>query len=206
MNFQKNDENKPMAALLPARALLAVAQVMTFGAKKYEPNNWKKIEDRGRYEDALLRHFFAFIDGETYDPDSGLHHLAHVACNALFLLEATLQGYGKARERVPADVTLGDGDPLVRASSAPAPHGALFDEELDQPASRQPIMAFLYDLCAGARFELDRIDYVVDHYITTVDDDLICVANRVLDGYATCLSANASVRVLDYGPDHAADL
>jgi hypothetical protein len=35
---------------------------------------------------ALLRHTFKFIRGETYDEETGLHHMAHVMCNAMFLV------------------------------------------------------------------------------------------------------------------------
>jgi hypothetical protein len=40
-----------------------------------------------RYLDAALRHMFAHAKGETHAEDSGLPHLAHAACNILFLLE-----------------------------------------------------------------------------------------------------------------------
>ncbi len=68
-------------------AMLAVAKVLTFGASKYGPNNWQKLEKFAeRYYAGVLRHLFAHGGGETTDPESGLPHLAHAACGALFLL------------------------------------------------------------------------------------------------------------------------
>lgn len=83
----KFDGGKPRMDLLPPDALLAVAEVLTFGAQKYEANSWKQVEGgKERYEAALLRHWAAFKLGETNDPESGLNHWAHIACNALFLV------------------------------------------------------------------------------------------------------------------------
>ncbi len=41
-----------------------------------------------------LRHLTAFARGEDLDPDSGLQHMAHLATNALFLLDYQLNGFG----------------------------------------------------------------------------------------------------------------
>lgn len=68
------------------RALTAVTAVLTYGAQKYEAHSWKNV-DMARYEDALIRHQLDRIRGEVNDPESGLSHLAHQACNNLFLLE-----------------------------------------------------------------------------------------------------------------------
>lgn len=84
----KFDADKPMMRLLPPKATIVVAKVLTFGAKKYAPGNWRKLESATeRYTDALLRHIFAWLDGERNDPESGEHHLAHAACCLLFILE-----------------------------------------------------------------------------------------------------------------------
>ncbi len=68
------------------KSLSEVLAVLEFGAKKYAPDNWKKVEPH-RYDDALLRHVMAYLSGEKNDPDSNLDHLAHAACCILFLLE-----------------------------------------------------------------------------------------------------------------------
>ena len=85
--FKKFDAGKLRLSLLPIRALIETTQILEYGAKKYAPNNWKKVEDLDRYYDALLRHLLDWKLGNKHDQESGYKHLAHVACNALFLLE-----------------------------------------------------------------------------------------------------------------------
>ncbi len=82
----KFDDDKPMMHLVPLISVEAVAKVMTFGAKKYAPNGWKSVPNAvDRYNSAMLRHMVAIQKGETIDPDSGLPHIDHIACNAMFL-------------------------------------------------------------------------------------------------------------------------
>ena len=85
---RKGDSGKPQWGLLPFRAVGEVVQVLTHGAQKYAPDNWRKVPGgRRRYLDAALRHIAAWAMGERLDRDSGLPHLAHAACCVLFLLE-----------------------------------------------------------------------------------------------------------------------
>lgn len=85
---QKRDQEKPRYDLLPPNAIDAMAQVMTFGAKKYAPNSWQLVEDAlNRYRAALLRHTFAIQRGELIDEESGLYHSAHAMCCAAFINE-----------------------------------------------------------------------------------------------------------------------
>ena len=89
---RKDDAGKPEYRLLPTRGIKAIVDVLTFGAGKYAPNNWQLVPDaRDRYTDALLRHIFAWLDGETHDPESGLHHLGHAGCCLLFLMHFELE-------------------------------------------------------------------------------------------------------------------
>ncbi len=70
-----------------ALPLRAVAAVLTYGAIKYKEDSWQHVPDaKARYESALDRHLNAWKAGEECDEESGLPHLAHAACNALFLL------------------------------------------------------------------------------------------------------------------------
>lgn len=85
---QKHDQGKPQWNLLPWVALAEVVEVLTFGAVKYAPENWRHVADPiNRYSAAALRHISAFMRGEERDPETGLHHLAHATCCLLFLLE-----------------------------------------------------------------------------------------------------------------------
>lgn len=82
----KNDQEKNRLDLIEPEFIESVGQVLTFGAQKYEPNNWQKVEDaENRYYAAAMRHLMAWRKGEKTDPESGLSHLDHVACNIMFL-------------------------------------------------------------------------------------------------------------------------
>ena len=85
---RKFDGNKPQYGLLPPLALEETAKVLTFGAEKYEPDNWKFVPDsKRRYFDALQRHLWAWKAGEQNDQETGLSHLAHAMCCLMFLYE-----------------------------------------------------------------------------------------------------------------------
>lgn len=97
----KLDKGKPRAGLVLggfSRALLAVADVGTFGAQKYTPHGWLSVPHGiERYTDAMVRHQLAEASGEQTDSESGLSHAAHAAWNALARLELLL-AEAKARE------------------------------------------------------------------------------------------------------------
>lgn len=83
----KYDKDKPQWSLLPFKALREVVDVLTYGARKYAPDNWKKVPNaKQRYTDAGFRHFTAFASGEKLDPETGKSHLAHAMCCLLYLL------------------------------------------------------------------------------------------------------------------------
>ena len=84
----KYDDSKPDYSLIPPRALNDLVKVLTFGAKKYDRDNWKKVENaEQRYFAASQRHLWAVLRGETHDPESGEHHYAHALCCIMYLLE-----------------------------------------------------------------------------------------------------------------------
>lgn len=87
----KDDKAKPMAGVLLdfSRALQIVVDVGTYGAKKYARQGWCVVpEGSQRYTDALVRHLLAMdVDPDGLDKETGLPHLAHVAWNALAVLE-----------------------------------------------------------------------------------------------------------------------
>ena len=85
---RKDDTGKAPFSLLPWAGVQQILKVLAYGAKKYAPENWRKVPDgRRRYFDAALRHLTAWYGGEDLDPESGLPHLAHAGCCVLFLLE-----------------------------------------------------------------------------------------------------------------------
>ena len=83
--FIKHDTGKRRLSLIEPLFIQTLGDVITFGAEKYAPNNWRLCEDISRYRDALLRHIFAYLSGELTDPETGIEHLAHAACNLMFL-------------------------------------------------------------------------------------------------------------------------
>lgn len=84
----KYDKDKPMYDLIPPSALEEFVNVLTFGAKKYAPDNWRLVpEGRRRYFAAAQRHLWQFKRGETIDKESNLHHLAHAITCLMFILE-----------------------------------------------------------------------------------------------------------------------
>ncbi len=111
----KLDAGKPDASMLLmfGKALLAVAEICTFGAKKYTRGGWQTVANgKERYTAAELRHMCK-EHYEDYDADSGLLHLAHGAWNALARLEMKLReieddnscATNKSRATSPADCT-----------------------------------------------------------------------------------------------------
>jgi hypothetical protein len=85
---RKFDGGKLEYGLVPPHGLKALTEVLTFGAQKYERDNWIHVpEAKRRYFDAMQRHTWAWKEGEKFDPESGLHHLAHAMCCLMFLYE-----------------------------------------------------------------------------------------------------------------------
>lgn len=84
----KADSGKPRPSLVPPALIDGVMRIREFGTARYgDPNNWRKV-DADRYHDALLRHILAmWEDWGAVDPDSGMPHLWHAACNIAFLMQ-----------------------------------------------------------------------------------------------------------------------
>lgn len=91
----KDDSSKPNVDLVFSsfpRALLELSKVADHGAKKYTKDGWVSVENgQKRYASALGRHILKrHIEGEL-DSESNLYHLAHMAWNALAVLELKLR-------------------------------------------------------------------------------------------------------------------
>ena len=84
----KADAGKLQLSLCPTQIVRDVTEVRMFGNAKYKSSdNWKQVEMR-RYVDALLRHALEFVDNpESVDPESGIPHYKHMACNMAFICE-----------------------------------------------------------------------------------------------------------------------
>lgn len=74
-----------------AEAIEQVGEVGTIGARKYVDGGWlHQPNGQKRYLDAMLRHLFRDMAGETTDPESNMSHKAHVAWNALAYLQLSI--------------------------------------------------------------------------------------------------------------------
>lgn len=84
---RKDDKEKQRWDLIPWASLAEVVAALTYGARKYADNNWKKVPSaKGRYTGAAFRHLTAWAHGEQRDPETGIHHLGHAGCCLLFLM------------------------------------------------------------------------------------------------------------------------
>lgn len=81
------NQGKVRLDLVPSGPLLEVAKVFTMGAEKYGAYNWTKGMNWSTVLASLERHLHAFKQGEDYDTESGLFHLAHLITNGMFLLQ-----------------------------------------------------------------------------------------------------------------------
>lgn len=72
--------------LFEPHAMEELAKVFTKGAEKYAARNWEKGMKWSSVMASLKRHIAKFEKGEDIDDESRLHHMAHVAWNALALV------------------------------------------------------------------------------------------------------------------------
>jgi len=84
----KQDAGKPRLSLVPPQILYEIEKVRRYGCGKYPDggvDNWRLVEPQ-RYFEAYLRHTVkAWMNGPlARDPESGLMHIAHAACNLAF--------------------------------------------------------------------------------------------------------------------------
>lgn len=100
MSGARYNADKPKLSLVleAMNALIGCAGVLDFGLVKYYRGNWKKGLKYTEIADSLARHLTKFLAGEDCDigPNgeidknySGLPHVDHILCNALFLAEMT---------------------------------------------------------------------------------------------------------------------
>ena len=139
---RKDDSGKILAGILYEdfpHALTAVAEVASFGAKKYARGNWKNVlAGRERYNDAMHRHLLAHCCGEKVDTESELLHLAHAAWNALAVLELTI------KVQTPQDMNVGNstgGDIMSKTNYASLLNTLCEMQESPMYAARKGVLA-----------------------------------------------------------------
>lgn len=87
----KTDAGKLELELIPTSLTKALGVVLTRGRKQYGKDTWKTVKT-DRIIGALERHLMKYKD-DPYglDKDSGLPHIFHVLCNAMFLNHEVLE-------------------------------------------------------------------------------------------------------------------
>ena len=107
------NEDKPQWSMLDFDSFESTVRVLEYGAHKYSifedekgnkikgidisvedskklklissgRDNWKKGFNFLKLLESLARHLFALMRGETHDKESGLPHIGHLICNAMF--------------------------------------------------------------------------------------------------------------------------
>jgi len=91
---KRYDVGKLRYDLLPVDAIRELVKVYTKGAEKYADRNWEKGMSWSRVVGPLMRHLEKFRQGEQYDAETGCHHMAMVAWNALALVSYDLRNVG----------------------------------------------------------------------------------------------------------------
>lgn len=83
----KDDASKPILSRVPPEIIRAIERVREYGCQKYPEDSWRNVEPQ-RYWEAALRHMVAaWKDYRAVDPESGLPHIWHIACNLAFIIE-----------------------------------------------------------------------------------------------------------------------
>jgi hypothetical protein len=84
---------KPPLGAIPGPAILALGLAMADGERKYGLTNWREFPvTSSTYLNAARRHLLEFVDGETYDRESGIIQLGHVMACCAIIIDAMAQG------------------------------------------------------------------------------------------------------------------
>lgn len=88
------NEGKLKWSLVHFKSLEPLVRVLMYGAEKYTvvkegvtisgAHNWKKGLNRKEILESMQRHLASLIDGEEVDSESGISHIGHIGCNAMF--------------------------------------------------------------------------------------------------------------------------
>lgn len=70
--------------LIDPLTMFALAEVVSYGAKRYAPWNWRRIDIPSHLNHALT-HIYAYMAGDTQDD-----HLEHAFCRLMFALSLHL--------------------------------------------------------------------------------------------------------------------
>jgi hypothetical protein len=93
----KYDGDKARWDLVDMDTVQEMADILTFGANKYDDRNWEKGIKYGRVFGALMRHLSSWwmskLRGQDgTDPETGRSHLTHAQCCLHFLASYERRG------------------------------------------------------------------------------------------------------------------
>lgn len=98
-------KQKDQLQLIPPAINVEMAKALAAGAAKYGPWNWRTDHvEMMTYIGAIRRHLDAVLSREDLDPESGAHHLGHVAASCAIVLDAMQHG-SLIDNRPPAKLT-----------------------------------------------------------------------------------------------------
>ena len=80
----RHNEGKRKWSLVHFKSLEPMIEVLEYGEKHYGKGNWQKGLDKTEILESMMRHLTDLMDGEQNDKESGLHHIGHIMCNAMF--------------------------------------------------------------------------------------------------------------------------
>lgn len=86
---------KAPLGLLPRLGMECASAAMLHGVGKYWPNNWRDADtdEWPAYLHAINRHAAGIMDGELFDPESGVPHLGHIAAGAMIACHIARVGF-----------------------------------------------------------------------------------------------------------------
>jgi hypothetical protein len=109
-------KDKPKTSAIPPIAILALGEAMQDGANKYGRYNWRDSAVSSTvFYDAIMRHLLLWYSGETFAPDSKIHHLAHVMAGCAILIDASYSNVANDdRKPVNSNINLEELRKLIR--------------------------------------------------------------------------------------------
>lgn len=85
MQALRYNQGKVEWSLVDYKSLESMVKVLEYGVEKYARNNWKKGMPATQIIESMLRHTYKLLEGELVDSESGIEHIGHIQCNAMFL-------------------------------------------------------------------------------------------------------------------------
>lgn len=82
----KYDDDKLPIQLIPPESIVAQAEILAFGARKYSERNWEKGMRWSRLFGAINRHLWTWWSGDCLDRETLLNHIKAVHTVSGFLV------------------------------------------------------------------------------------------------------------------------